>query len=120
MNSPDCIHVEQLEVFGRVGVTENERSKPQRLVLNLTTWPRENFDTMNDDIERTVNYSALCAAVREFMRAHSPRLVETLAANLAAHLLENFPIRKIDIELRKFVVPDTQYVSVALTREAGK
>ncbi len=114
----DLIHVEQLEVFGHVGVTENERSKPQRLVFNLTACPRENFEEMNDDIQRTLNYSALCAAVRDFVRAQSPKLIETLAANLAAHLLENFPLRKIDIELRKFVVPDTQYVSVALSREA--
>jgi 7,8-dihydroneopterin aldolase/epimerase/oxygenase len=115
----DRIHVEQLEVFARVGVTDNERSKPQRLVFNFTIWPREKFDTMNDDIARTVNYSAACAAIRDFVRAQSPKLIETLAANVAAHLLENFPVRKIDIELRKFVVPDTQYVSVALTRESS-
>lgn len=84
----------------------------------MTVALRDNSESFADDIERTVNYSALCAAVRDFIRAQSPRLIETLAANLAAHLLENFPVRKIDIELRKFVVPDTQYVSVALSREA--
>ena len=122
MDSPaavsDSIHVDQLEVFGRVGVTENERSNPQRLVITMTVLLRDNFESLADDIERTVNYSALCAAVRELVRAQSPKLIETLVANLAAHLLENFAIRKIDIELRKFVVPDTEYVSVALSREA--
>lgn len=124
MNSPapasNFIHVEQLEVFGRVGVTENERSRPQRLVLNLTVWPRQQFGNLNDDIERAVNYSALCAAVREYVAAHSLRLIETLASNVAAHLLQKFPLRKIDIELRKFVLPDAQYVSVALSHEASE
>ena len=115
----DSIHVEQLEVFARVGVTENERSKPQRLVLNLTAWPRASFDSLGDNIERAVNYSALCATARELMQSRSAALVETFVNELADVLLQKFPIRKIDIELRKFIVPDTQYVSVALSRESG-
>ena len=33
------IHIEQLELLGRVGVSSAERSKRQRLVLNITLWP---------------------------------------------------------------------------------
>ncbi len=97
-------------------MTENERAKPQRLTLTITVWPDEAFEDLQDDIGRAVNYSAICAASREFMRDQSYHLIETTSAKLAAYLLQSFPIRKIDIELRKFVVPDTQYVSVALTR----
>lgn len=114
----DFVHVEQLEVFARVGVTGDERAKPQRLVLNLTAWPRLSFDSLGDEIERAINYSALCAAARDFMQERTAALVETFAAELAALLLAKFPLRKIDIELRKFVVPGTKYVSVALTRES--
>src|SRR5207253_7576335 len=32
----DRIHIEQLEVHGRVGVPDSERAQPQRLTLNLT------------------------------------------------------------------------------------
>ena len=116
----DSINVAQLELFARVGVADTERAQPQRLVLNLTAWPCTSFDSLGDDIERAVNYSALCLAAKEFFQTRSAALIETLAHELADLLLKKFPIRKIDIELRKFVVPDTQYVSVALSRESSK
>ena len=116
MAEEDQIHVEQLEIFGRVGVTENERGKSQRLTLTITVWPRETFEHLRDDITRAVNYSAICSASHDFMRERSHKLIETSAAELASHLLEKFPIQQVRIELRKFVVPDTQYVSVTLLR----
>lgn len=115
----DSISIEQLEVFARVGVTENERNNPQRLTLTISIWPDKGFDNLDDDISQTVNYSAVCAAARDFARAHSTKLVETLAAQLASHLLQTFPIRKVHVELRKFVLPDAKHVSVMLTRNAS-
>lgn len=120
MLTADRVHIEQLEVFGRVGVTEDERSRPQRLVLNLTAWPRDSFDSLGDNIERAVDYSRLALVTREFIEKRTAALVETLVTELATVCLEKFPIRKIDIELRKFVLRDAQYVSVALSREAAR
>jgi len=118
-DSHDCISIEQLEVFARVGVTENERGFPQRLTLTISVWPDKSFDNLEDDIAQTANYSAICAAARDFTRDHSTKLVETLAAQLASHLLQIFPIRKVRLELRKFVLPDAKHVSVILTRNAS-
>jgi dihydroneopterin aldolase len=117
-DSEDSITIEQLEIFARVGVTENERDYPQRLTLTISVWPNKRFDHLEDDIVQTVNYSAICAAARDFARDHSTKLIETLAAQLASHLLKIFPIRKICVEVRKFVVPDAKHVSVTLTRAA--
>jgi dihydroneopterin aldolase len=115
----DQIHVEQLEVFARVGVTENERAAPQRLTFSVTVWPTTSFEKSADDIARTVNYSAIAVAVRDFARERSCKLIETLAAKLAAHLLEAFPISKVQIELRKFVLPEARHVSVRLVRNSA-
>jgi dihydroneopterin aldolase len=117
-HSDDCIHVEQLEVFTRIGVTDDERAAPQRLLLSMTIWPRKDFDGVNDEIANTVDYSALCAATRDFVEARAGRLIETLARNLADEILLRFPIRRITIQVRKFVVLNTKYVSVTLTRDA--
>lgn len=115
----DQVHVEQLEVFARVGVTESERAAPQRLTLTISVWPDQSFDKLDDDITRAVNYSALCVAAQDFIRERSTRLIETLAENLSSHLLKNFPIRKARIEMRKFVLPDARYASVVITRTAS-
>lgn len=122
MDSPagatDQIHIEQLEVFARVGVTENERANPQRLTLSITVWPREPFANLQDDITRATNYSGVCAVARDFASDRSDRLIETLASELAAKLLQSFAIEKVRLELRKFVLPDAEYVAVIVTRAA--
>jgi dihydroneopterin aldolase len=115
----DSILIEQLELFARVGVTESERAHPQRLTVSIRLWPREDFDKMQDDITRTVNYSAIAVATHEFAQERSDHLIETLVDSLAQHLVRLFPIRKISIELRKFVLPDAEYVAVMVTRVAN-
>jgi dihydroneopterin aldolase len=53
------------------------------------------------------------------VRDQSVNLIETLADRLAMHLLKNFRMQKITIELRKFPFEDAKYVSVTLTRTAS-
>lgn len=111
----DRIHIEQLEVHGRVGVPDSERAQPQRLSLNVTLWP--NIAELNDNLANTINYSAVAECAKEFVRQHDYKLIETLAEKIAAHLLAQFNLRKIEIEVRKFVLPDANYVSVTAVRE---
>ena len=111
----DRIHIEQLEVHGRVGVPDSERAQPQRLSLNVTLWP--NIADPRDNIANTVNYSAVAEFVREFVSGNDYKLIETLGEEIAAHLLAKFSLRKVDVEVRKFVLPDANYVSVTAVRE---
>ena len=113
----DHIHIEQLEVFARIGVPDDERSSPQRLTFNLTFWPTCNAPAVGDEIVQTVDYAAVCAETKSFVQARSDRLIETLADALAIRLLDIFEIKKITIELRKFILPDVEFVSVTVTRD---
>ena len=115
----DAIHIEQLELFARIGVTDTERANPQRLTVSITIWPREQFDFLSDDLTRTIDYSAVCIAVREFAATRSDKLIETLAAALAEHLLQLFPIQQVRLDLRKFVLADAKYAAARLTRIAA-
>jgi 7,8-dihydroneopterin aldolase/epimerase/oxygenase len=112
------IHIEQLEIFARIGVPDAERATPQRLIANISLSPLCDFRDLNDDIPRTVNYSTLCQETKKFVAEHSCKLLETLACNLARHLLKRFAIRQLTLELRKFALPDAQYASVTVTRSA--
>jgi len=113
------IHIEQFKVFARVGASQAERAKRQRLVLNITLWPARDLRDLKDAIARTVDYSALCRDAKDFLSRQSPKLLETLANDLASHLLRKFRIRKISIEIRKFVLKDAAYASVTVTRRAS-
>ena len=112
----DSIEIEELELFARVGITENERANPQRLTLTMTAWPRTQFKDLQDDIGNATNYSALCAVARDFTRARTDHLIETLVAELADELMRAFALEKVRLELRKFVLPDAKYVAVIVTR----
>ncbi len=113
------IHIEQLKVLARVGVSPAERRKRQRLVLNITLWPSRDLRDLKDAVERTVDYCAVCRSADKFITDRTARLIETLASDLAAHLLRTFPIRKVGVEIRKFVLKRAAYVSVAVTETAA-
>jgi FolB domain-containing protein len=116
---PDKVHIEQLDVFTCVGVPEEERANPQRLTVSISFWPYQQTSDLADHIERTVNYSTVAEQTKNFLRDQSVKLIETLAEGLASHLLKNFPIQKVTIELRKFPLQDAKYVSITVSRTAS-
>jgi dihydroneopterin aldolase len=115
----DEIHIEQLEISARIGVSEEERATPQRLTVSISFWPYRQTRDMADKISQTVNYSAVAEEAKNFVRDQSLNLIETLADQVASHLLKTFPIQKVTVEVRKFPLADAKYVSVTATRTAS-
>jgi FolB domain-containing protein len=116
---PDKIHIEQLDVFTRIGVPEEERANPQKLTVSISLWPYQQPSDLADHIDRAVNYSDVAEETKNFVRDQSVSLIETLAERLAGHLLKNFQVQKVMIELRKFALQDARYVSVTVTRTSS-
>jgi dihydroneopterin aldolase len=113
----DEIHIASLELSACVGVPDDERARPQRLTVSLTLRPARGFSDLDDQLENTLNYAAVCAAVRDLARARPRRLIETLAGEIAATVLTSFAgCVSVDVELRKYVLADTDYVAVRLSR----
>ena len=113
---PDQIHIEALEVQSRIGVPEEERAAPQRLTVTLTLEPKTDFRALKDRIEETIDYAAVCEAVKALAAARPRKLVETLAEEIAAELLGKFPLRRLTVEVRKFILPDTRHVAIRIER----
>jgi dihydroneopterin aldolase len=116
-NHSDVIRLEQIEVFAHIGVPDDERAQPQRLTVTLILWPARSAADLNDNIDKAVNYAEVCDEVRRFVESRRDRLIETLADALAARLLESFAINRIVVEIRKFILPKVEFVSVTVTRE---
>ena len=115
----DQIRIEELTLEARIGVPDLEREKPQRLVFSITIVPKHDFRDLGDDLQRTVDYAAVVDEVRSFVAARVVKLIETLADELATHLLERFSLAEVEVELRKFILPDTKHVSVRIRRGNG-
>ena len=112
----DSIHIEQLELLAHIGVPDEERAAAQRLTANLVLEPARGFDALDDDIASTVDYFTVCQAVRELAAAQPRKLIETLAEEIARLLLSRFPLSAVQVEVRKYILPETQYVAVRLRR----
>jgi dihydroneopterin aldolase len=116
----DVVRIERLEIFVRIGVPDEERASAQRLTFHITLWPIRPMNDLNDEIGRAVNYAAVCAEVQKFVGQRRDKLIETLADALALHLLEVFEIRQVMLELRKYILPEVEFVSITVTRERAK
>src|SRR3954471_24014579 len=115
--SGDVVRIEQIEVLAHIGVPDQERSQAQRLTISVIFLPNRRASELNDDIEKAVDYAEVCQQVRSFVQTRRDRLIETQADALAQHLLGAFAIREVTIELRKYILPDVEFVSVTVRRE---
>jgi phosphoglycolate phosphatase len=118
-SAADEIRIEELEIFTRIGVPDEERAAPQRLTVSLTLQTRRGFGEMEENLARTVDYAGVCEELQSFVRDREDRLIETLADAMARHLIDNFEIARVEIELRKFILPATKFVAVRVARESS-
>lgn len=116
MNESDSIIIRGLRVTSCVGVPDEERASAQELLLHVTMAPCEDGMWLNDDITRTIDYHAVVVRIGEVSGEKPRKLIETLAEDVAAMVLREFAVRRVTVEVEKFILPETQSVGVRITR----
>lgn len=106
------ILIRGLAVEAVIGVPEAERAAPQRLLINATITPQVHFSELGDDIAQTVDYDAAARRIVALAGERERRLIETLGAEIAEMLVREFPASQATVEVRKFILPQTEYVAV--------
>ena len=112
----DTIIIKDLEVFYSVGVPDEERAKPQRLLLTVEMEHDFRAAALKDDVGDTIDYHAVSQRLSAFGDGVHWKLIETLAVDIAQMVLEEFRPRSVTIEVKKFIIPQARYVSVRATR----
>ena len=101
-----------LKLLCRVGVPDQDRAKPQKLLCTVTVpVPDLKKAAQTDNIQHTLNYFNLSQLLRKTAQAKERKLIETLAHDLAQAAFTHFPIPWIDLELKKFILPETRHIS---------
>jgi len=101
-----------LKLLCRVGVPDQERAKPQKLLCTVTVpVPDLKKAAQTDNLEHTVNYYDLSLLLQKTALQKERKLIETLAADLAESAFAAFPIPWINLELKKFILPETRHIS---------
>ena len=113
----DTISITDIEVECRIGVPDDERSKPQRLLISLELEKDLSVAMRADDLAKTIDYHAAWIRVKEICCEKERRLIESLAGEIAEAILIEFSPDRVRVEIRKFVLPGTRHVGVRIERK---
>ena len=113
----DRVLVRGLVVEAVIGIHDWERKVRQTLVLDLEVATDIAAVAATDDIAATVDYHALSERVSAFVQAGEYRLLETLAEEAAAMILEEFAADWLRLQVSKpGAVPAADSVGVVIER----
>ena len=115
----DTIHIRGLDLPVHIGVPTTERENLQIVTADITLTLARGFDTMCDHIFDTVDYEAVANECLALAASRPRQLLETLASELVAHLLQKTDVWAVEIELRKHILPGTDHVAVSMRRVKG-
>ncbi len=110
------ITIVDLEVLFSVGVTDEERAKPQPLLVTVDMEFDFSSAAESDRITRTIDYSQVARQVLNYGQNRQWKLIEKLANDLADMILSGFKPQGVTVEVKKFPIPEARFVSVSLRK----
>ncbi|CAH0418902.1 dihydroneopterin aldolase [Periweissella ghanensis] len=101
-----AIRIHNLRFHTFNGVLPEERKNGQQIAIDVELeYPIETA-VHNDDLSTTISYADVRADIDKFVHTHAYQLIESLANELLATLLHNYPTApRITLKIRKFSVP---------------
>jgi FolB domain-containing protein len=112
----DTIVIKDLGVLCRIGVPDEERAQPQRLLITVEMGGDFSRAGASDDIQHTINYFDVSRRAIALCQAQPYRLLEKLAEDIARVVLTEFGAQQAAVEIKKFILSEARYVSVRMTR----
>lgn len=115
----DRIIMQGLELHGRHGVLDVEREMGQPFLLDLELVLDLRPAGRQDDLNLTIDYSVVYAAVRRAFQSRRCQLIEAVAEMVAETVLSGFPVDEVRVLVRKPHAPvrgKFKYFAVEITR----
>jgi len=112
----DLITISELEVSYCVGVTEEERATPQRLLLTIELLHDITIAASRDDLWYSIDYQHVSNRLLALGEKRSWKLIERLAVDIADLLLREYKPAEVAVEVKKFSIPQARHVAVKVRR----
>ena len=111
------VFVKDLEIIALLGVHEQERIKPQRIIVNIDLSVAEGSSAIEDDIRNVVSYEVVVRKVEKIVAEGHVNLVETLAERIAAACLADVRVLAARVRIEKpDIIPNARSVGVEVER----
>jgi 7,8-dihydroneopterin aldolase/epimerase/oxygenase len=93
------VELRGLEIFGRHGVTEEEREQGQTFLYDVELEVSD--AALSDRLEDAVDYEQVAACIRTLSNERQFALLEALAAAVADEILAEFAVSRVRVRVRK-------------------
>ena len=103
------LKIENIKLWARVGVLEEERKLGQFFILDILLWTDFEKCTENDDIKETVDYSKLVKIIKDQSRKIYCFTIEKYSSAILEIIDQEFKLSKIKIILTKCNPPITGF-----------
>ena len=98
------IEIEDLKVDTLIGVFDEERLKPQTILISIKCQLDLDHNQDLDDIENVTSYSDIKKEIVTFVSASQYKTLEKLITELKKQLDNQFPIKIEKLEINKIVI----------------
>src|ERR1041384_4272777 len=106
MAGADQIIIDRMEALCRLGVTEQERSRPQTILLSLSLQADLGRAGKSDRLQDTVDYATVIEGIRNLLASRPFVLIEAVADRTAEWNLSRYPsINQVIVQAMKNPFP---------------
>jgi dihydroneopterin aldolase len=97
----DQITLAGIKLYPHIGTSAEEKSAEQECQADLTVWGDFEAAAATDELDQSIDYCQVLLSVQETAGAREYNLLETLAYKIVRNVLQDFPVSKARIKLRK-------------------
>jgi 7,8-dihydroneopterin aldolase/epimerase/oxygenase len=109
------VFVRDLECLAPIGIYEQEKLKPQRIIVNIDLSVEEGSG--DDDISHVVSYEIVVKKVETILAEGHTNLVETLCEKIAQACLKDKRVLAARVRVEKpDIIPNARSVGVEIER----
>lgn len=113
----DKIFIHDLKIETIIGCLAWERKVKQRLIFDLEIEYDCKAAGKSDELNDTLDYSAVANTISEFVANSKFKLIEALAEQTAALIIKQFSLKKVYLKITKpGALPKARAVAVAIER----
>ena len=117
MADTDKVFIKGLELLLSVGIYDHEKTKPQRVIINMTFEVAGNSGKSLKSIDEVVSYEKAVEIIREVTGRRHYDLLEELAEEIVKNLKFDNRIERITLSLEKpDIIEGAAGVGVEITR----
>lgn len=113
----DSLYIQDLEVWTRIGVPEEERAVEQRLLVSIELFTDLSATAKSDDVAKSIDYEQVTNDIR-VLAGTARKTVERFVEDAAQMILTvHKPAGGVKVSAQKFVLPGVKAVHVTVFRK---